>query len=188
MPILKEEKSIYPENLFNEQYQEERREEGARWWAVYTMSRREKELMRRLLPKQVPFFCPIIGVPKRSPQGRVRTTFSPLFSNYVFIHATEDERIQALQTNCISKCLEVKEEEKLVFDLSQVHTLISSKQELRHESRLEVGTPVRIKSGPFEGIKGEIVERRSEARLLIAVNYLQQGTSIAIKDFEVEKV
>ncbi len=188
MPILKEEQSIFPENLFDESYLEDRRDSDAHWWAVYTLSRREKDFMRRILPHQVPFFCPIIGVSKRSPKGRVRTTFTPLFANYVFINATEEERVQAFKTNCISRCLEVDDEERLVFDLAQISQLMTSKQELRFESKLEPGTLVRIKSGPMEGIEGVVVQSRSEARLLVTVNYLQQGTSLEIKDFEVEKL
>ena len=188
MPILKEEKSIFPPNLFEKPYLDERRDADARWWAVYTLSRREKDFMRRLLPHQIPFFCPIIKVSKRSPKGRLRESFLPLFANYVFINATENERVQAFKTNCISRCLEVDDEERLVFDLAQIFQLTNSNQELQFESKLQPGTPVRIKSGPMEGIEGVVIESRSEARLLVTVNYLQQGTSLEIKDFDVEKV
>lgn len=188
MPILKEETYLSPPVLFDESYLLSRVEEGAKWYAVYTMSRREKEFMRKIIPYGVPFYCPIIGIPKRSPQGRVRTTFAPLFSNYVFINATDEQRIQALKSNCISRCLEVPDDERLIFDLSQISKLIASKAEMHHEATLEKGTYVRIKSGPLKGLEGVVVQRRSESRLLVAVDYLSQGTSVELKDYDVEKL
>jgi hypothetical protein len=38
------------------------------------------------------------------------------------------------------------------------------------------------------GLEGTIVSRRGEDRLLIAVNFLQQGVSIQISDFQVERL
>ena len=47
---------------------------------------------------------------------------------------------------------------------------------------------MRIKGGPLAGIEGTVLKRRSEARLLVSVCFLQQGASIAIDDFDVEMI
>ena len=56
------------------------------------------------------------------------------------------------------------------------------------ESRLEIGRRVRVKSGSLMGLEGEIISRRGENRLLIGVQFLQQGASILIRDFQVEPI
>ncbi|MDZ4821501.1 MAG: antitermination protein NusG, partial [Planctomycetota bacterium] len=66
-------------------------------------------------------------------------------------------------------------------------SLIESGEPLTVESRLRAGQRVRVKNGALEGIEGTIVERRGEERLLIAVEFIQQGVSILIGDFQVEQ-
>ncbi|MFG0335806.1 MAG: transcription termination/antitermination protein NusG [Maioricimonas sp. JB049] len=188
MPILKQEPSLLPESLFDDGFQEERRELGANWWAVYTMSRREKELMRKLAVHSVPFYCPIVRKRSRSPQGRVRTSFLPLFPNYVFMCATEEQRVQAFSTNCISRCLPVPDATGLVHDLAQIEQILSSDRAVTPESHLIAGTRVRIRTGTFAGVEGTVFQRRNESRLLISVDFLQAGASLEISDFDVEKI
>ena len=54
MPILKAEPSIYPADLLDANFDDEQpvdaeqNEQLRRWYAVYTISRREKDLIRKL--------------------------------------------------------------------------------------------------------------------------------------------
>jgi hypothetical protein len=54
------------------------------------------------------------------------------------------------------------------------------------EGRLKAGDRVRVKHGVLGGLEGTIIRRNRKTRLLIAVNYLQQGVSIEIDDFMLE--
>ena len=47
---------------------------------------------------------------------------------------------------------------------------------------------VRIRSGPFAGIEGEVIKRRGKDMLLVAVTFFQQGASIVVGDFETERI
>jgi transcription antitermination factor NusG len=188
MPILKRECSLYPDNLFEEEFQSQTEAEGARWWAIYTTSRKEKDFMRRLLPCEVPFYCPIIRKQHRSPQGRLRTAYIPLFSNYVFIFANEDQRVHAFTTNCVSQCVPVHEPERLVADLWQIQQLIAADRPLSPEARLLPGDPVRIKSGPFAGVTGTVFRRSNRARVLVSIDFLQAGASVELQDWDLEKI
>ena len=66
--------------------------------------------------------------------------------------------------------------------------LIDSDVPLTVERRLTRGDRVRVKSGALRGIEGEILRRENGTRLLVAVNYMEQGVSIEIDDFTVELV
>ena len=43
-----------------------------------------------------------------------------------------------------------------------------------------------MKTGALRGLEGVVVKRHSKCRLLVAVNYLQQGVSVEIDDCALE--
>ena len=184
MPILAAETSIYPDNLLEEIAHEP---SERRWWAVYTKSRQEKSLARQLIGQGVPFYLPLI--PRSSLIGGRRvTSHLPLFGSYLFLFATEEERILALNTKRISNLIVAPRTAEMTCDLRNVQTLIDSGTPLTVESRLSPGQRVRVKSGALQGLEGTVLSRRGEDRLLVGVAFLQQGVSILIQDFQVEPI
>src|SRR5688572_4687135 len=122
MPILGREADLFPANLFD-LASTSNGQQG--WWAFYTRSRQEKEFMRRLLGQEIPFYGPMIAKRAKSPAGRIRTSIIPLFSNYVFVYGTEEQRYRALTTNCASQVIRVADHAQLTRDLRQFHELIA---------------------------------------------------------------
>lgn len=194
MPILDREPDIFPADLFarlgdggpdavSAGFGEE-----AMWWAVYTRSRQEKELMRKLQAMEIPFYSPLVAHRSRSPQGRIRTSYIPLFSNYVFLLGDLAARTRALTTNTISRTIEVDDSRHLVRDLRQIFDLIARGAPVTPEAKLQPGTPVRIKSGAMKGIEGTVIQRHGETHLIVTVNFLQQGASVKLQDFEVQSL
>ena len=112
----------------------------------------------------------------------MRTSYVPLFPNYVFMLATEDDRYQAMTTNCISQCTPVPDSKQLVEDLQRIANIIALGEGLTPEARLEAGQPVRVKSGPFAGYEGQVIRREGKTRFLLAVKFLEQGISIAMDE------
>ncbi len=70
----------------------------------------------------------------------------------------------------------------------QLADLIAVGAPLTVEQRLCAGRKARIRNGPLAGFEGTIIQRRGTDRLLIGVNFLQQGVSIEINGFLVEPV
>jgi hypothetical protein len=182
MPILDREANLYPNDLLAHPVEAA---SPRRWWAIYTKARQEKALARQLVSYAIPFYLPLASR-ENMVRGRRVHSHVPLFNGYLFLYGTEDERIRSLTTNRISRILEVNDQQQLFSDLRQVHEVIASGAPLMVENRLEAGQPVRVKFGALEGLEGKVVQRRGAVRLLIAVNYLQQGVSIEIDDFMVE--
>jgi transcription antitermination factor NusG len=185
MPILPREPDLYPAQLL-ESTAEAPAPPDAEWWAMYTLARREKELMRRLRGLEVPHYAPLVPKRTRSPGGRVRASYMPLFAGYVFVRADRQQRQLALSTNCISRCLEVPDSRQLVHDLQQIHRLIELDAPLTIEARIEPGRRVRVRSGPMAGLEGTVMKRRGKEWLVVAVEFLQQGASVLLEDFQVE--
>jgi transcription antitermination factor NusG len=184
MPILPREPDIYPAELF--EHLEQADAPAGQWWAMYTLARREKELMRRLRGLGIAFYSPLVHKRVRSPGGRVRDSYVPLFASYVFVHGNEHQRHQALVTNCISRCLAVPDPQGLVRDLRQVQRLIELDAPLTVEARIEPGRRIRVRSGPMAGLEGTVIKRRGRDWLVVAVEFLQQGASVLLEDFQVE--
>jgi transcriptional antiterminator RfaH len=188
MPIRAAEPDCYPANLLDDYLLPDfaKANEPRRWWAAYTLPRQEKSLARQLLAMEIPFYLPLVSQ-VRFVRGRRQKSFLPVFSSYVFVCATDDQRIGALETNRIAQLFSTPHEDGLTRDLRNIRALIESGEPLTLESRLQAGQRVRVKNGALEGIEGTIVERRGEERLLVSVEFLQQGVSILISDYQVER-
>lgn len=186
MPILPSESDIFPGNLLEEDYSPEIAHFG--WWALYTLARREKELMRRLRGMEIRHYGPVIAKRGKTPRGRVITSHVLLFPGYVFLCGNELDRHRAMGTHCVSRCLPVNDPGQLVYDLRQIRRLVLSGVSLTPESKLQPGMRVRIRRGLLAGMEGTVVKRRGGDRLLVAVHFLQQGASVLLGDFEVERI
>ena len=183
MPILKREIDLYPNNLFET---ERARNEG--WWAMYTLARQEKKLMRSLVDLGIPFYGPTIERRYRAPNGRLRTSVMPLFSNYVFLCGDEMARYRAVCTGTVSRWMQVSDPTTFVDDLAQIKRLIETDAPLAPERKIEAGQKVRVRTGPFKGFEGVVLRRENEIRLLVSVRYMGQGASVALDDCQLDVV
>ena len=184
MPILPRQRDIFPESLLDEPPAAD----GRGWIAFYTISRREKDLMRKLEAATVPFYSPLVKRRLRSPGGRTRISYVPLFPGYVFSLVDDEQRRTALATNTVARWLPIGDAAAFVGDLRNIKRLIDTEQPLTPEARLESGQPVRVRSGPLQGIEGTVVKRRSGQRLVVAVRFLNQGASIELEDIDLERL
>lgn len=184
MPILGSQPDLFPEDLLDRPAPES----GYSWSVAHTLPRREKDLMRRLHQGGIGFYGPTVPRRFRSPNGRKRVSFVPLFAGYVFTYTSEDQRLALYETNAICQILPVGDGPRLVSDLCQIRRLIATDAPLTPEARLEKGNLVRIRSGPMQGLEGIVVQRRGHSRLLVAVEFLKVGASVQLDDCELERI
>jgi transcriptional antiterminator RfaH len=190
VPILAEEPCLYPDHLLepvDEWSSEAWRDDGSdrHWWLVYTKARQEKALARYLLARQIPFYLPL--VPKANlVRGRRVESHLPLFAGYLFLYGDGEQRGEMLTSNRVSQTHRVEDSFGLRRDLRQVNGLIQAGAPLTLEQRLMPGQSVRVRSGPFKGTSGTLISRRGDTKLLVAVDFIGQGVSIEIDDFQLE--
>jgi len=144
--------------------------------------------MRHLRQLDLAHYAPQIAQRRRSPAGRVRTTFAPLFNNYVFLCGDDQVRYQAVCTGCVQKVTAIIDVPGFVGDLRQIRNLIDLDVPLSIESRLKQGQTVRVRSGAFAGYEGVILRREQETRLLVSVRFMEQGVSVKLDDCQLEAV
>jgi transcription antitermination factor NusG len=183
MPLLKQETDLFPANLLDSEMAS-----SSSWWVMYTLSRQEKKLMRQLETFGVPFYGPTIARRYRAPNGRLRTSIEPLFTNYVFVCGEESARYRAVCTGSVSRWMAVPEPVELLGDLRQIRDLISTNAPLAPEARIEPGQRVRVRTGPFKGFEGTVLRRENQVRLLVGVRYMGQGASVALDDCQLDAI
>lgn len=144
--------------------------------------------MRQLRELEVCHYGPQIAHRRRSPAGRIRTTYAPLFNNYLFVCGDDDARYRAVCTGRVQKVTPITDVEPFVADLRQVRDLINMGVPLTVESRLEPGQQVRVRSGAFAGYEGTILRREQETRLLVSVHFMEQGVSVKLEDCQLEPI
>jgi len=186
MPILAQEEDLYPLDLLDRYLAGDLKDHH--WLAFYTRSRHEKKLMRHLRAREIAFYSPIISQRHRSPSGRIRTSYVPLFSNYVFLCGTDFDRYEALTTNCVSRVVPVPNGLELASDLRQIRQLIEVGHAITPEAGLQEGASVRVRSGPFKGFEGLVIRRENVTRLLVAVRFMEQGASVLLHECELERL
>ena len=144
--------------------------------------------MRHLRRLDVSHYGPQIAKRQRSPSGRIRTSYVPLFNNYVFACGDDNDRYQAVCTGCIQKVSEISSASEFLSDLRQIRNLIELGVPLTIESRLEPGQQVRVRSGAFAGYEGTVLRREQETRLLVSVRFMEQGVSVKLEDCQLEPI
>jgi transcription antitermination factor NusG len=184
MPILQQEVSLWPKDLLDSPPAES---SELRWWLLYTRARQEKAVARKLLSHAIPFYCPLV---RRTLQynGRRIHSYVPLFAGYVFMYGAKEAMDCAWTTRCLSRILLVNDQECLRNDLQQIHQLIASNAPLTPESRLVPGNRVRVRAGPLLGLEGTVLRRSGKVRLLVAINFIQQGASVLLEDYLLEAI
>ena len=84
--------------------------------------------------------------------------------------------------------LPVPDPHRLCFELRQLRRLIAAGAPLALERQLANGMRVRVRSGSLIGVEGIVIRRRGQTRLLVAVDFLQQGASMLIDESQLEPV
>jgi transcriptional antiterminator RfaH len=178
---------LYPTNLLEDFTSAASPDRDRKWWAVYTKPRQEKALARDLTAKGIPMYLPLV-VKQSLVQGRRVRAEIPLFTSYVFAFCDVQERIVTFDTKRVVQMLAPPDHTTMTHDLRSIHSLVAAGAPLTVEARLQPGQRVRVKNGALKGVEGVVVSRRGEDRLVVAVEFLQQGVSVVIGDFQVEPI
>ncbi len=150
------------------------------WWVAYTKSRFEKAFAWDMSDRGIGYFLPMREKTIFS-GGRKRCVMIPLFSSYVFVCGTEQDRYSALATNRLCYMIDVNDQEQLVHELSSIEKAILSRAVIGCYPNLPVGAHCRVISGPLEGIEGVILERKDDkAHMILEMTILGQSAVVEV--------
>ncbi len=125
------------------------------WYVLYTASRAEKQVEKRLVAENVITYLPLHLTPRRW-SDRVKLVEMPLFNSYIFVK-TSDEILRTLtKINGISRIVfyngspaRVKETE-----ISSIKRFIE--EAAGKECKFEINETVKIAGGPLKDIEGQV--------------------------------
>ncbi len=121
---------------------------------------------------------------------RIRRLIVPLFPGYVFVQITDAQRCMVLQTSGVVKIVSsagrpcpLREDEVEILQ-----RCLLCPAALEPYPYANVGSKVRINSGPFAGWQGTLVERKNSARVVVTVDQIMQSVAINVHLVDIEAV
>lgn len=154
------------------------------WRVFYTFPRAEKKCETRLSERGIETFLPKHTV-VRQWSDRKKEVVEPLFRNYIFARVDERDRLRALQTDGIVRCVSFQGKPAVVRDeeIEQVRLAIEHGGEFAvvdYAPRPDVGAEVVVTEGPLQGLRGEIREHRGQTNVLVAISVIRQALRVNV--------
>jgi transcription antitermination factor NusG len=141
-----------------------------KWYAVYTRPRWEKKVAELLSKKGIENYCPVRSSVHQW-WDRKKVVSEPLFTSYVFVHATETEHLAIKQTTGVmnfvywlgSPAVIRNEEIQTIRDF-----LLQYQNVTLEKSKVSVNDRVQILAGPLREQEGNVLEiKRSTIKVFL---------------------
>jgi len=152
------------------------------WYAIYTRSRSEKQTLALLLRAGIDAYLPLRKVLKYW-SDRKKWVEEPLFRSYLFVHISEAEYYDVLNTPGSVRFITF-EGKAVVIPPQQIEAIkqfVDTGQELPDvELDLEPGSMIDIIAGPMKGISGELLEIMGKKKVRIEIDGLGQSVYLEL--------
>jgi transcription antitermination factor NusG len=155
------------------------------WYACRTKSSAEKKVQQRLSGAGFEAYLPVVEE-KRQWADRKKTVAFPLFPGYLFARFCLTELHEVLGLPGVASVLRPNGYPTPVRDddLASLRRFVEGVKETGALPSpcdfLERGRDVVVVSGPFEGMRGVMVEERGRARVVVRIGVLRQATSVQL--------
>ena len=152
------------------------------WYAIYTKSRREKELERDLLADGYEAYLPKINR-LRVWSDRKKWVEMPLFSGYVFVKVSNKEYYKVLQHPAAVKYVGFGGEVSRIPErqLETVKRVLGLNLDMEvTTTSFKKGQVVEISAGPMSGCCGEIVSISSKKKLLLRIGDIGYSLVVSV--------
>jgi len=155
------------------------------WYVCRTRSRAEKQVERLIASAGFGVYLPVVERERRW-SDRIRHVGFPLFPGYIFVRFRLDQLLTVLRTPGVSSILRhngfptpVREEE-----LASVRVLVQGANQSGVApvpvDFMEPGEDVLVVSGPFQGMRGQLLEERGSTRVVVQIWAMKQATSVEL--------
>ena len=156
------------------QYEDHLDANEPRWFAVYARYKREKVVARRLKEKGIECYLPLQRL-TRYYTRKVKKVELPLISGYLFTRITRKEYVSVLETQDVVKF--VRFSRNLISiperEIDIIRRVVGEAVEVEVEpSSFRPGDAVEIIGGQLTGLKGTLLERRSDKNFVIELEKL----------------
>jgi transcription antitermination factor NusG len=114
----------------------------------------------------------------------------PLFRCYVFVRIPLKDRIRAVQTTGVVRmvCFNGTPSPIPDAEMNAVRRILDHDLPFEPAQFLAVGQTVEVIRGALEGIRGKLIQRRGQRRLLVGIEKIGQGISVEIAEMDVRLI
>ncbi|MBL8007240.1 MAG: UpxY family transcription antiterminator [Ignavibacteria bacterium] len=159
-----------------------------KWFVLQTKPRNEKIVAFQLNQKGIEFYLPVTEK-IRIWADRKKKISTPLFSGYVFVHANEKERLNAISnTSGAIRYVFFEKRPAVVSDreIELVKLAIAEPEKISiDDKKIKKGDLIVITHGIFKGMKGFVNEFRGNFKLTVNLEELSYSFSIILNSSEV---
>lgn len=160
--------------------------ETAFWFAAYTSARHEKRVTEHLKQREVESFLPLYETLHRWKNGRHRVQL-PLFPGYVFVHLALREKLRVLQVPGVVELVSFNGVPAALPD-AEIETLrnaLSAGLPAQPFPFLRVGSRVEICRGPLQGLRGILLRRQGQLRVVLSVEMIMRSIVVEVEAADV---
>lgn len=161
----------------------------AHWYAVYTCANHEKRIAAQFNERSIENFLPLYESVRRWKDRRMRIEV-PLFPGYIFVRHSLRDRLKILQVPGVVRLVGFNSVATQLPD-DDIETLRNGlKRSFPAEPHpyLTAGRRVRIVRGPFEGLTGILVRRKSRLRLVISIELIMRSVAMDVDATDVAPI
>jgi transcription antitermination factor NusG len=159
------------------------------WYALYTCANHEKRVAAELRARTVEHFLPLYSSVRRWKDRRVPLDL-PLFPGYVFVRLALRDRLRALQIPSVVRLVGFTGQPAPLPDdeMEILRSGLSEHSDAEPHPFLTVGRRVRITSGPFTGLEGILLRRKSLLRVVVSIALIHRAVAVDVDIADVRPV
>ncbi len=159
------------------------------WYAGYTAARHEKRVAEQLARRGVEHFLPLYEEIHYWNNGRHRVRL-PLFPGYIFVRLALQDRLNVLEVRGLVRLVgfgglpcPLPE-----TDINKMMAALSTGVLAEPYPYLTAGTRVEIRSGPLQGMTGNLLRRQNKCRIVISVDLIMRSMMVEVDASDVVPV
>jgi transcription antitermination factor NusG len=147
------------------------------WNVLHVRPRCEKKMAEYCTLHQIPTYLPMRQETKVYQRRKVIVS-KPLFPGYVFADFPPTERLLVQESRKLVRRIEVPDQVSFANELEQVRKALLVDATLGATPELVTGQPVRIISGPFQGLEGVVSSVQGMTRVVLNVDMIGQSVRL----------
>lgn len=159
------------------------------WYALYTKPRHEFKAEEQLTKAGIITYLPSIVKLKQWSDRKKKVT-EPVLRGYIFIFASEIDRLEALEQTSVVRCIFEHGRPAVIpeWQIDNLRKMLEYKTDYFVQEGLVSGARVEIKEGPFAGVIGVVKSAREGKTLAVSIDLLNRSIIAYLPKESVVKV
>lgn len=156
-----------------------------RWYACYTKARHEKRVDALLQQQSLETYLPLVAR-LRQWKDRRRLVEFPMFPSYVFVRVAPEDLPRVIAVPGVAAIVRNQGDAVTIPD-AELENVRRFAEALRRGGTepepvpyLAEGQWVEVTTGPFQGVRGVVVQRRTRRRVLVGLRAIGQGMEVDV--------